>query len=130
MCCYLLVTSARLIGTKGLIEATIDGLTFHRSKSSAAARLTPRTYQVEWAEVAEAGLTEPAAGKPFVWITVLGEDATDGAPDSGLDPYAMKVRRRDRHEAREFVRVVNVELAVRQRWNDSREPEASSFGSQ
>ena len=70
MCCSFRVSSTSLVGAKGFIEATIDGLTFHRSKSAAAIRNTPRTYQVEWAQITDAGMIEPKVGKAVVWVTL------------------------------------------------------------
>lgn len=115
VCCNPPVKSTRIAGSKGLIEATIDGLTFYRTEASAAARKIPRRYQVDWDQIATVDFDEPTAGKAAVRITLV-DDSSDATADGGLDPYVLKVRRRNRPEAREFVRVVREEITQRQRW--------------
>jgi hypothetical protein len=92
---------------------TIDGLTFIRSKSGAAARRTTRIYEVDWAQIVRAEVTLSPSGKPVVWITVAD---VDQSADSRSHPHAVTLKRRQAELAQEFVALVNEEIDVRSKW--------------
>ena len=119
--------STKVVGAKGRIEATIDGLSFYRTEASAAARRTPRRYQVEWDRIATVDFVEPSTGKAAVRVTLVG-DATDVTADGESDLYVMKVRRSKRPEAREFVRLVHAEITQRQSWIRPRPAQDTTSG--
>jgi hypothetical protein len=111
------VASRHLIGADGRVEFTLDGLTFRRTRSGAAARGTRRTHQVDWANITHAELVTSRKGKPVFRIGISG-----GAPvDTRLrrDPHALRVKRSLSEEARGFVDLVNDEIAARRRWRKS-----------
>jgi hypothetical protein len=108
------VVSEHLIGADGWVEFTLDGLTFRRTKSGAAARGTRRVHQVDWAEVTHAELARSRKGKPVVRIEVSGGAPVDPSPKR--DPHALTVKRSRFAEACAFVDLVNAEIATRRRW--------------
>ena len=107
------VAGRQLVGTNGRIAFTLEGLTFLRDKAGARARGVDRVHEVGWGIITRAELTEPPKGKPVVRIGVA-----DTAPVASAksDPYALKVKRRQVGEAREFVALVNDEVDTRRRW--------------
>jgi hypothetical protein len=113
------VAGEHLIGADGRVDFTLDGLTFRRTRSGAAARGTDRVHQVEWAEITHAELASTRKGKPVVRIEVSGGVPADPSPRR--DPHALKVKRSRSEEARAFVDLVNAEIATRRRWRETRE---------
>ena len=107
-----------MIGSNGSVEFTLDGLRFVRSTSGAAARGTDRVLEVGWDRITRADLTAPTKGKPVLRISVAG---TAGAAPVQQDPHAVKVKRKQAREAREFVALVNDEIDRRARWRRVRE---------
>jgi hypothetical protein len=108
------VASRHLIGADGRVEFTLDGLTFRRTRSGAAARGTRRTHQVDWANITQAELATSRKGKPVFRIGISGGAPVDTGPRR--DPHALKVKRSRFEEARAFVDPVNAEIAARRRW--------------
>jgi hypothetical protein len=100
----------------GRLELTLEGLTFLRSKSSAANRGTGRAEQVDWADIVRAGLATPAVGKPILWVEVAGSTVP---PDSARGPYSYKVKRRQVDQAVALVAEINRESGTRRRWSGS-----------
>src|SRR6478736_5727663 len=101
------MADTHLAGTNGRIDFTLDGLTFHRTKSAAHARGVGRLHTVGWPDIEEASLTRSGKGKPVVQIQVSRAAAV---ADHRSDPYAMKVRRGMDDEARAFVALLNHEV--------------------
>jgi hypothetical protein len=100
------------MGTNGQVESTLEGLIFRRSTASAAARGVSRLHEVAWADVEEATFTRSRKGKPVVRVQVVGAAATRRRHD----PHAVKVKRSMAREARDFVDLVNGEVATRRQW--------------
>ncbi|MGD9961762.1 hypothetical protein [Nocardioides sp.] len=98
----------------GRLEVTLEGLTFFRSKSSAAARGLDRVSQVEWAEIRRAGISTPPLGKPILWVEIVGATAPADTADG---PHSYKVKRRRIEEAHALVEAINAESDGRRRWS-------------
>jgi len=110
------VTRNELLGTNGRIRFSLDGLTFYRSKSGAAARDVRRVHEVAWTEIETATLVESSTGRHRLRVVVVGRP--DVAPGR-KDPHEVKVKHRSAAEARAFVARVNEEVAGRRRWRDA-----------
>jgi hypothetical protein len=108
------MADTHLVGTNGRIDFTLEGLTFRRTKSAAEARGVGRVHTVGWADINEATIVRSGKGRSVVQIQV--SDAATSA-DRRSDPHAMKVKRSMDDDAREFVAMVNHEVATRRRWD-------------
>ncbi|WP_028645231.1 hypothetical protein [Nocardioides sp. URHA0020] len=105
-----------LVGTNGRIELTLDGLTFRRTKAEAESRGVRRVHSVDWGDISAATLVRSGKGKPVIQVQV--SDAGHGAHHV-TDPYAVKVKRSQEREGREFVDLVNFEIDTRRRWDEA-----------
>jgi hypothetical protein len=113
------VTTNDLFGTNGRIQFSLDGLTFYRSKSGAAARDVGRIHEVPWAEIESATLVESSTGRHRLRLVLT--DPGERAPGR-KDPHELKLKHRSVGEARHFVAKINDELAGRRRWRVAAEP--------
>jgi hypothetical protein len=102
-----------LVGTNGRIDFTLDGLTFRRTASAAAARGVERLHHVGWASIEQADVTRSPKGKTVVQVVVSDSSI---APSGKRDPYALKIKRKSADDAREFAAMINHEVSARRRW--------------
>ncbi|GAA4714337.1 hypothetical protein GCM10023349_36910 [Nocardioides conyzicola] len=116
MCSTSVVAVTHLSGSNGRIEFTLDGLTFRRTRSAAAARGVGRLHQVGWSAIDRATVTSSATGKPVLEIQVVGAAPVERRKH---DPHALKLKRGMGDEARGFADLVNHEVATRRRWQSA-----------
>ena len=102
-----------LVGTNGQIDFTLDGVTFRRTKAAAEARGVERLHSVGWSEIEAASVVRSGNGKPVIRIEVAGAPVIAHRRN---DPHAMKLKRGMGTQAREFVALVNHEVATPRRW--------------
>ncbi len=110
----LSVSDSQLVGTNGSILFHLEGLTFLRSKSGAAARHVDPVHEVPWEQVERATVVESATGRTRVQVTV-----NDGRPVNGKDPHELKVKAKLTDQAHQFVKLVNEEVEGRRQWRQA-----------
>ena len=105
------VADSQLVGTNGSILFHLEGLTFLRSKSDAAARHVDPVHEVPWDQVERASVVESSTGRTRVKVTV-----NDGRAVRGKDPHELKVKHKLTDQAHQFVKLVNDEVEGRRQW--------------